>query len=209
MLLSLHGRLSGPRLKLPRLPAARPSPAGLQGGHGLTRPLRLPAVPEEFDGGPEQAHGGMAAGAAWLLDRFLPLAKARGHTRLCAAASRPDVPACIRVCSLRMLQRVWGSGCSPREIPACIGCHSRRAASAPVQAGWAPRSQAVTCVQGMREAGFTIKICGHSLGGGMAALLGLMLLKRGVRCPALRHCAAPCTLPAARCRDLAPWWTEP
>ena len=33
----------------------------------------------------------------------------------------------------------------------------------------------------MQEAGYSIKIVGHSLGGGMAALLGYMLRKRGVK----------------------------
>ena len=35
-------------------------------------------------------------------------------------------------------------------------------------------------VQGMQEAGYTIKLAGHSLGAGLLALLGLMLRKRGV-----------------------------
>ena len=59
-------------------------------------------------------------------------------------------------------------------------------------------------VQGMQDAGYTIKLAGHSLGAGLLALLGLMLRKRGVdRVKGYGFATPPCCTAklAKQCED--------
>ena len=58
------------------------------------------------------------------------------------------------------------------------------------------------CLQGMAAAGYTITITGHSLGAGAAAMIGLLLKRRGVKVRPAGNDALMHFLEAAQARDL-------
>ena len=83
---------------------------------------------------------------------------------------RSDINLCIQ---LRMCRRMFSQ-------PATLGGQDCRSASLSAF-DWIWLDHGDAPLQGMAAAGYTITITGHSLGAGAAAMIGLLLRKRGVK----------------------------